>query len=40
MEPEPAAKDDEIGRELWDVSCTLVNLDTQYNPFEPEAGVL
>jgi NAD(P)-dependent dehydrogenase (short-subunit alcohol dehydrogenase family) len=35
-ELEQEAKDEEISKELWDVSCTIVNLDPNYNPFEPE----
>lgn len=39
MEPEPAAKDERVARELWDVSCTVVNLDPQYDPFETAGHV-
>lgn len=38
-EPEPAAKDEEVSKELWNVSCTIVNLDPQYNPFKSAGEV-
>lgn len=39
-EPELAAKDEEVSRELWETSCSIVNLGSQYNPFEPQKDIL
>lgn len=36
MEPEPAAKDEQVSRELWDISCKMVRLDPEYNPFKSD----
>lgn len=39
IEPEAEAKDEEISRELWDTSCTIVNLGPEYDPLKPEEDV-
>lgn len=39
IEPESAAKDPEVSRELWETSCSMVNLDPLFNPFEVEKDV-
>ncbi|VVC45979.1 NAD(P)-binding domain,Short-chain dehydrogenase/reductase SDR [Cinara cedri] len=39
IEPETAAKDEKVSRELWDTSCTIVHLEPEYDPFKPEEDV-
>lgn len=40
LEPEPAAKDEEVSAQLWDTSCAFVNLEPSIDPFKPESGDL
>ncbi|XP_050435983.1 retinol dehydrogenase 12-like isoform X2 [Adelges cooleyi] len=35
-DPSPAAKDKETAAKLWEVSCKLVNLDAEYDPFKAD----
>lgn len=39
IEPEPEAKDEQVARQLWETSRTYVNLDPEYDPFQPETDV-
>lgn len=39
IEPETVAKDEKVSKELWDISCTIVHLDPEYDPFEAEKDV-
>jgi len=38
LEPEPAAKDEEVSAKLWDISCSIVHLDPSVDPFKPESN--
>jgi len=37
LEPEPAAKEQEVSAKLWETSCAIVHLNPSVDPFKPES---